>query len=56
MAHFAEPFLQTAVDTLPHERLANFQYNAPEQRAFGMIDHRADIYASGLILDENVHG
>jgi hypothetical protein len=32
--------------------LANFQYAAPEQRVLGTTDHRADIYALGLILNE----
>ncbi len=53
IAHFAEELLQTLVETSPHERLANFQYAAPEQRSKGReVDHRADIYALGLILNE----
>ena len=33
--------------------MANFQYAAPEQKEKGaLVDHRADIYALGLILNE----
>lgn len=53
IAHFAEEVLQTLVETSPQERLANFQYAAPEQRSKGrVVDHLADIYALGLILNE----
>jgi len=53
IAHFAEPLLQTMIETNPRSRLANFQYAAPEQREReGKIDARADIYALGLILNE----
>jgi serine/threonine protein kinase len=53
IARFQEEQLLTTVDTGPHERLANFAYAAPEQRIPGQIvDHRADIYALGLILNE----
>lgn len=47
IAHFAEPLLQTMVETRASERLANFRYAAPEQRTEGMVDHRADVYALG---------
>ena len=53
VAHFQEEELYTVVETAPNTRLANFQYAAPEQRARGLeVDHRADIYALGLILNE----
>lgn len=53
IAHFSEELLWTLVETSPQERLANFQYAAPEQRSKGSeVDHHADIYALGLILNE----
>lgn len=53
IAHFEEELLHTAVETRDTERLANFQYAAPEQRTRGaVVDHRSDIYAAGLILNE----
>jgi serine/threonine protein kinase len=52
IAHFADPLLRAAIETSQHDRLANFQYAAPEQRAFGKVDHQADIYALGMILNE----
>jgi serine/threonine protein kinase len=53
IAHFEEEHLITSVETKPGERLANFMYAAPEQRQRGaVVDHRADIFALGLILNE----
>lgn len=53
IARFKEEELFTAVETKNDERLANFQYSAPEQRTRGRhVDHKADIYALGLILNE----
>jgi hypothetical protein len=45
--------LATQVATSPAQRLANFQYAAPEQRTPGLrVATPADIYALGLILNE----
>jgi serine/threonine protein kinase len=53
IAHFEEDDLLTAVETKDQERLANFTYAAPEQRVRRQtVDHRADIFALGLILNE----
>jgi len=53
IAGFEEEDLYTAVETKDGTRLANFQYAAPEQRTRGKnVDHRADIYSLGLIINE----
>lgn len=53
VARFEEEDLFTAIETKDTTRLANFQYAAPEQRGRGIeVDHCADIYALGLILNE----
>jgi len=53
IAHFSEEEIVTAVETQAAERLANFQYAAPEQRVRGsQVGIPADIYALGLILNE----
>lgn len=59
IAHFCEDDVVTDVKTMATERLANFQYAAPEQRKKGFatqVDGRADIYAAGLILNEMFTG
>lgn len=53
IAHFAAEDLVTAVETKATDRLANFQYAAPEQRGRnGNVNGAADIYAAALILNE----
>lgn len=53
IAHFEEEEIYTAVETHVAARMANFQYSAPEQRIRNSsVDHRADIFALGLILNE----
>ncbi|MEK7802359.1 MAG: serine/threonine-protein kinase, partial [Pseudomonadota bacterium] len=53
IASFTDDLLVTAIETTGSQRLANFQYAAPEQRVPGeKITKAADIYALGLILNE----
>lgn len=53
IARFSENEIATVVETKKSERLANFQYAAPEQRERNrLVDGRADIYAVGMILNE----
>jgi serine/threonine protein kinase len=57
IAHFQEDALITSVDTAPGDRLANFEYAAPEQKRKGaQVDHRADLFALGLMLNEMFTG
>lgn len=53
VASFSAEALATLVETKPSQRLANFQYAAPEQRTHGgSVGVPSDIYALGLILNE----
>ena len=55
IAHFSEDELLTLVETKQGDRLANFQYAAPEQRVKGgakMVTERADVFSAALILNE----
>jgi Protein kinase domain len=57
IASFTDDLLATLVETQPTQRLANFQYAAPEQRVPGRpVTATADIYALGLILNEMFTG
>jgi serine/threonine protein kinase len=57
IASFEEEDLYTAVETRQNDRLANFQYASPEQRARGReITPKADIFSLGLILNEMFTG
>ena len=57
IARFTEDVVVTLVETAPAQRLANFQYAAPEQRSPGQpVGVPADLYALGLILNEMFTG
>ena len=57
IARFTEDVVATLVETAPAQRLANFQYAAPEQRSPGqLVGVPADLYALGLILNEMFTG
>jgi serine/threonine protein kinase len=57
IAHFEEDDVLNTVETSIGERLASWEYAAPEQRRAGLpVDHRADIYSLGLILTELLTG
>jgi serine/threonine protein kinase len=52
-AHFHADQLLTSIETGPGDRLANFEYAAPEQRRKGsVVDHRCDLYSIGLMIHE----
>lgn len=53
IAHFAEEEMLTIIETNGNERMANFQYAAPEQRIRGKkVSPQTDVYAASLILNE----
>lgn len=57
IAHFAENELLTIIETKKGDRMANFQYAAPEQRVKGEVaTAQTDIYAVALILNEMFTG
>lgn len=57
IAHFAEDELLTIIETKKGDRMANFQYAAPEQRVKGEAAiAQTDIYAAALILNEMFTG
>lgn len=57
IAHFAEEELLTVIETKKGDRMANFQYAAPEQRVKGKkATPQTDIYAASLILNEMFTG
>ncbi len=57
VARFSEEALLTLVETKDGQRLANFQYAAPEQRTKGGdVGAPADVYALGLMLNEMFTG
>ncbi len=53
IARFSPEEMATIVETKPGDRLANFQYAAPEQRKKGGTAYpQSDVYSSALILNE----
>lgn len=52
IAHFSVANQATFVVTKTTDRLANFQYAAPEQRGKGHVTPQTDIFSLGLILNE----
>ncbi len=57
IAHFEEDIIATLVKTKVGAKMANAGYFASEQRIKGAkVDHRADIFALGLILNEMFTG
>lgn len=57
IAHFTDENLATFVETVKNDRMANFQYAAPEQRKKGGTSvPQTDIYSAALLLNEMFTG
>lgn len=57
IAHIPVEEMVTTVETKIGDRMANFQYAAPEQKnKEASVDGRADVFAAGLILNEMLTG
>lgn len=57
IAHFADKNLETYISTGKCDRMANFQYAAPEQRKKGEESFpQTDVYAAALLLNEMFTG
>ena len=57
IAHFHDELLKIGVNTEKGELLANRDYAAPEQRKRGgTVNHCADVFALGLVLNEMFTG
>lgn len=56
LADFGVARLETSTMTGPGRTIGTFSYMSPEQVTGGMVDHRADIFALGVILYELLTG
>lgn len=57
IAHFTDENLETFIETAKGDRMANFQYAAPEQKKKGgTVSPQTDIYSAGLLLNEMFTG
>jgi len=56
VADFGIAHLETSELTIDGDILGTPSYMAPEQLSGGLVDHRADLYAAGLVLTEMLTG
>src|ERR1700683_2055539 len=56
VADFGIAHLETSDLTIDGDILGTPSYMAPEQLSGGLVDHRADLYAAGLVLTEMLTG